>query len=242
MDYEHTSISRIGKQRTDNEDAVGIFEYDYGNLIVLCDGLGGNKAGEIASGLAVETVHNAFENSNEPDFLVRIKDSIIKANNSVFEQSSNNKDLSGMATTIEVLFLMDDNAYWGHVGDSRIYFSKNGKLKQLTKDHSLIQKLLDEGYLTVKQAENHPNRNIIMRALGDSEEIEVDLSKQKLNEKDDFKFFVCSDGVTSVISDNELQKFLTQENLDSITDGLSDLIEDRGAPDNYTFAIIKKKK
>ncbi len=241
MNYVHASISRIGKQRSDNEDTVGIFDYDYGKLIVLCDGLGGNKAGEIASSLAVDTVHNEFEKSNEPDYLVRIKDSIIKANNSVFEKSSNNQELNGMATTIEVLFLTEDTAYWGHVGDSRIYNLKNGKLKRLTKDHSLIQKLLDEGYLTVKQAENHPNKNIIMRALGDSEELDVDLSKQKLNTKDKNKFFICSDGVTSVISDDELQEFLKSDNLNSITDDLSDLIEERGAPDNYTFAIIKKK-
>lgn len=242
MDYEYTSISRIGLQRVDNEDSLGIFEYENGTLFVVCDGLGGNKAGEIASQLAVNIVHDSFENSTEEDYLVRIKNAIIKANNSVFEQSSNNKDLNGMATTIEVLFLIEDTAYWGHVGDSRIYNMKNGKLKQLTKDHSLVQKLLDEGYLTVKQAENHPNRNIIMRALGDSEELDVDLSKQKLNIIDDHKFFICTDGVTSVISDKELQDFLKEDELDLIVENLSAKIEERGAPDNFTFAIIKKKK
>lgn len=242
MKYVHTSVSKIGLQRLDNEDAVGVFECPNGLLVVVCDGLGGNKAGEVASQLTVNIVFNTFNESDESDYLVRIKNSIIKANRSVLEQSSVNKDLSGMATTVEVLFLTDDTAYWGHVGDSRIYNSKNGKLKQLTKDHSLVQKLLDEGYLTVKEAENHPNKNIIMRALGDSASLDIDLSKQKLNNKDDHKFFVCTDGVTSVITDNELEEFLKLDNIESVSQNLSQLIEERGAPDNYTFAFVKKKK
>ena len=241
MKYAHTSVSKIGLQRMDNEDAVGVFEYSNGLLVVVCDGLGGNKAGEIASQLAVKTVHDEFEHSSETDYLVRIKHAIIKANNSVFEQSAKNKELNGMATTVEVLFLTDDTAYWGHVGDSRIYNLKNGKLKQITKDHSLVQKLLDEGYLTVKEAENHPNKNIIMRALGDSDSLDIDLSKQKLNIKDNHKFFICTDGVTSVIPDSELENFLKFDDLDYITEKLSQLIEERGAPDNYSFAVIKKK-
>ena len=117
-------------------------------------------------------------------------------------------ELNGMATTVEVLFLNEDTAYWGHIGDSRIYNLKNNQLKQMTKDHSLVQKLVDEGYLTLREAEHHPNKNIIMRALGDNPLIEIDLSKQKLNPKDEHKFFICTDGVTAVVPDSELQDHL----------------------------------
>ena len=240
MKYLHTSISKIGLKRIDNEDALGILDCDEGLLVVVCDGLGGNRAGEIASRLTVETIQNIFKARTEPDYLAKIKDSIVEANRMVIEKSSKNTELNGMATTVEVLFIKNDTVYWGHVGDSRIYNLKNGKLKQVTKDHSLVQKLVDEGYLTLKEAENHPNKNIIMRALGDSYSIDVDLSKQKLNSKDDFKFFVCTDGVTTVITDSELQDILMQNDINSISHKLCKLIEERGAPDNYSFVIIYK--
>jgi protein phosphatase len=143
-----------------------------------------------------------------------------------------------MATTIEVLFLVENTAYYGHVGDSRMYYLQNGKLKQLTKDHSLVQKLIDEGFLTVDEAEHHPDRNIIMRALGDTSAIEIDLSKITLKSSDDSLFFLCTDGVTTVVKDNELEEILT--NYDFLKEKLSELINQRGAPDNYTFVCIKK--
>ncbi|MCL5028817.1 MAG: Stp1/IreP family PP2C-type Ser/Thr phosphatase [Bacteroidetes bacterium] len=240
MQYIHISLSKIGLKRLDNEDAFGIFNIEDGLLAIVCDGLGGNKAGEVASQLTVKTIADVFMQFQNIDFLERIKQAIVEANRTVHEKSSNEIEFNGMATTVEVLFLKDDTAYWGHVGDSRIYNLKNGKLKQLTKDHSLVQKLIDEGYLTLKEAENHPNKNIIMRALGDSHTIDIDLSKQKLNSKDEVKFFICTDGVTSVLSDSDIQEILRNKDPELISNKLSELIEERGAPDNYTFVLITK--
>jgi PPM family protein phosphatase len=240
MKFKHTFVSKIGLKRVDNEDSVGVFEVEDGLLAIVCDGLGGNKAGEVASKLTVETIHEVFKNMNQNDFLVRIQNSITEANNTVLEKSSNDVDLNGMATTAEVLFLKGDNAYWGHVGDSRIYNLRNGKLKQLTKDHSLVQKLVDEGYLTLKEAENHPNKNIIMRALGDKNAVDIDLSKLKISQRDDFKFFVCTDGVTAVLGDSDLQSLLKLKDINIIADKVCNLVEERGAPDNYTFVLISK--
>ncbi len=240
MKFKHTFVSKIGLKRIDNEDSVGVFEVEDGLLAIVCDGLGGNKAGEVASKLTVETIYDVFKNMNQNDFLVRIQNSITEANNTVLEKSSNDVDLNGMATTAEVLFLKGDNAYWGHVGDSRIYNLRNGKLKQLTKDHSLVQKLVDEGYLTLKEAENHPNKNIIMRALGDKNAVDIDLSKLKISQRDDFKFFVCTDGVTAVLGDSDLQSLLKLKDINIIADKVCNLVEERGAPDNYTFVLISK--
>jgi len=240
MKYIHLSLSKIGLKRLDNEDAVGVFEIDNGILAVLCDGLGGNKAGEVASQLTIETVRNIFSEDDNTDSLSKIKQAIIESNNAIIKNANADFDLKGMATTAEVLYLKDDTAFWGHIGDSRIYLLKNSKLKQLTKDHSLVQKLVDEGYLTMKEAENHPNKNIIMRALGDNDNIEIDLSKQKINAADDVKFFLCSDGVTTVIKDEELQNILSENDLESVSKTLADLIEERGAPDNFSFIIISK--
>ena len=240
MQYLHISLSKIGLKRLDNEDAFGIYNVEDGLLAIVCDGLGGNKAGEVASQLTVKTIEEVFKLNDKIEYLERIKQSIIEANRIVHEKSSNELEFNGMATTVEVLFIKDDTAYWGHVGDSRIYNLKNGKLKQLTKDHSLVQKLIDEGYLTLKEAENHPNKNIIMRALGDSHTIDIDLSKQKLNSKDEIKFFICTDGVTSVLSDIDIQDILRNRDSELISKKLSELIEERGAPDNYTFVLITK--
>jgi protein phosphatase len=181
-----------------------------------------------------------FTRLSDIDYLERIKLAISEANHLVLEKASKEASLNGMATTVEVLFLNEDTAYWGHIGDSRIYYLKNNKLKQMTKDHSLVQKLVDEGFLTLKEAENHPNKNIIMRALGDNHSIEIDLSKQKLNSKDEYRFFICTDGVTAVIPDPELQDYLKLKDINSIANKLSQVIVERGAPDNYTFVFIAR--
>ena len=239
MKFAYVKESRVGLKRINNEDAVGIFEADGGLLTIVCDGLGGNNAGEIASSLSVEVIYNSFRGSEEQDYLKRIKSSIEAANKSIKEESSRQDKYDGMATTAEILFIKDKTAYWGHVGDSRIYNLKNGKLKQLTKDHSLIQKLIDDGYLTLNQAETHPNKNIIMRALGDSDSVEIDLSKLKLVPSDNYKFLVCTDGVTNVIHNDELEKLLRNKDTENISRNLTSLIEKRGAPDNFSFVILE---
>jgi len=238
MDFTYVKESKVGMKRSNNEDAIGIFNVDGGLLAVVCDGLGGNKAGEIASNLCVKIIHENFKSSEEPDFLKKIKISIEDANAAIKEEAAKKIHLNGMATTVEVLFIKETTAYWGHVGDSRIYNLKNGKLKQLTKDHSLIQKLVDEGYLTLNEAESHPNKNIIMRAIGDSDSVEIDISKLKIIQAEDHKFFICTDGVSNVISDNELENILQEDDQDSISEKITKLVEKRGAPDNFSFVIL----
>ena len=238
MKFKYVTLTDVGLKRSDNEDSFGVFDVEDGLLVVVCDGLGGNKAGDVASKLAVQTIAKTFQNLSDTEYLERIKLSILEANKKVMEESNKDFDRKGMATTAETLFLKDDTAFWGHVGDSRIYYLKNNKLKQLSKDHSLIQKLIDEGYLTLKEAENHPNKNIIMRALGDSDNVEVDVSKMKINAADFGKFFICTDGVTTVVQNDELEKILNNDNVHYISEVIANLVEKRGAPDNYTFVII----
>src|SRR5512142_215236 len=121
MKYSHISISETGLRREENEDSFGVFELEDGLLTVLCDGLGGNKAGEVASSLSVETIYNSFIKSDKSDYLERINDAISAANRMIIEDSSSTPAFKGMATTVEVLYLNSANAYWGHIGDSRIY-------------------------------------------------------------------------------------------------------------------------
>ncbi len=238
MNFTYIKESKVGMKRTNNEDAIGIFEVDGGLLTIVCDGLGGNNAGEIASNLCIDIIYKNFRDSDEKDYLNKIKDSIETANRNIKEESAKKDSLDGMATTAEILFIKDKTVYWGHVGDSRIYNLKNGKLKQLTKDHSLVQKLIDDGYLTLNQAETHPNKNIIMRALGDTESVEIDLSKLKLIPSDKHKFLVCTDGVTNVINNAELEKLLQEEKPETISKSITKMIEKRGAPDNFSFVLL----
>jgi PPM family protein phosphatase len=238
MSFTYIQESKVGLKRTNNEDALGVFNVDGGILTIVCDGLGGNNAGEIASNLCVDAIKKNFINSDEPDYLKKIKFSIEEANKLILEESSKKNQFDGMATTAEVLFLKDKTAYWGHIGDSRIYDLINGKLKQLTKDHSLVQKLIDDGYLTLNQAETHPNKNIIMRALGDTDSIEIDLSKLRLAPSDKHKFFLCTDGVTNVVNQEELEKMLQVKDANLISQKLVSLVEERGAPDNFSFVLL----
>jgi protein phosphatase len=240
MNYEYLSVSEIGQKRRQNEDFVRIFNTELGLLIIICDGLGGGAFGGFASRLSVETIHKTFISSTETDLLKRIQSAIEKANKSVHEKSAGNLNYNGMATTCEVLILNGLNSTWGHIGDSRIYMFKNKKLKQLTKDHSLFQKLVDEGEMTLKELKNYPNKSIITKAIGDEELPKIDTSKIVLPQSGHFKFFLCTDGVTCIVTDAELEKILESSSISAASEKLKNLIEQRGAPDNYSFVIVSK--
>ncbi len=241
MNFKYTFISKVGLKRYENEDAIGVFKIEGGLLAIVCDGLGGKNAGEVASNLTLETIRTFFKDSVKADYLERIKYAVENANKLLHNRSANNVDLKGMSTTVEVMFLKNNTAFWGHIGDSRIYYLRNGKLKLLTKDHSVVQKLVDDGYLSISEAENHPNRNVITRAVGGTESIDIDLSKMKIYEGDDNTYFICTDGVTSEVRDYELENILNKDNVNEISQMLVDLIEARGARDNFSFVIIKNE-
>lgn len=236
VNYEFTS--QVGKARENNEDFLNVVETKDGLLAVLCDGLGGNNAGEIASKMCVETISGYFLESEEPDVLKKLRNAIKIANETIYNKAHEDKDLTNMSTTTEVVFLENNTFYWAHVGDSRIYNFKNGKIKQLTKDHSLVQKLMDEGQLSVAQAEFFPNKNVIMKAIGSSSEVIPDVSKVRYRNGDSKKIFMCSDGVHNVVSNEELGQILENNSLTVAKEELINLIEDRGSPDNYSFIIL----
>ena len=239
MDYTYTTISIVGFIRTENEDSLGVFKIDNGLLTIVCDGLGGNNAGEVASQLAVGIVYNHFKDSLKNNYLERIKSSVIEANKIIYNKATSDSDLKGMSTTVEIIFIKDNRAYWGHIGDSRIYIFVDDKLTQITKDHSFVQRLVDEGILSKEEADVHPNRNIITRALGDTIPVEVDLNIIDIHPQKEVFFFVCTDGVNGVIDNKELQEIFKLNDIDNISHKISNLVEERGAPDNFSFVLIK---
>ncbi|MFZ2323247.1 MAG: protein phosphatase 2C domain-containing protein [Ignavibacteriaceae bacterium] len=240
MGFKYIKFSSVGFEKKFNEDAVEVVEVDGGILAVLCDGVGGDYGGDMASKIAIKSATYFFTTSNSDDYLERIKYSLEESNNFVINHSASSEVLKSMATTIEMIFIKDNIAFWGHIGDSRIYHIRSGKIKQLTKDHSLVQKLLDEGFITHQQAANHPNKNVIMKALGDNPFVDPDISKIKLNEYEKNKFFVCSDGITNLVSNNELEEILNLPDMDEKKSQLIKLVKLRGAFDDYSFIYIEK--
>jgi serine/threonine protein phosphatase PrpC len=240
MGYKYIKFSNIGFEKKFNEDAVEVVELENELLAVLCDGVGGDYGGDMASKIAIKSSTYFFTTNNSSDYSERIKYALEESNNFVINHSESSELLKTMATTIEMLYLKDNLAFWGHIGDSRIYHLRSGKIKQVTKDHSLVQKLLDEGFITHQQAAHHPNKNIIMKALGDNAFVEPDISKIKLNEYEDNRFFICSDGISNLLSDNELEEILNFQDMEEKKNQIVNLVKLRGAPDDYSFIYIEK--
>jgi len=240
MGYNYVSITKKGSNKRSNEDSIGILELEDGILCIVCDGLGGGLAAGKASEICVKTIQTYFLESNKKNHLSRIRESIISANAELFGMSISSKKLKGMATTTDVFFFNNSTIIWGHIGDSRIYHLKNDKLYQLTKDHSLVQQMLDKGYISMKAASKHPNKNVIMSALGESLDVEIDSSKLILDTKADHRFMICSDGVNAVLGKKELEIILKENDLDKCINLLDKKIKSAGAPDDYSIIIIER--
>jgi PPM family protein phosphatase len=239
MGYKYLKFTNPGYEKKYNEDAVEVIETGDGVLAILCDGVGGDYGGDLAARIALKSALYFFTSSASTDYLERIKLTIEESNSFILNHSSNSTPLRGMATTFEIIFLKDNFVYWGHIGDSRIYHLKSKRLNQLTKDHSLVQKLLDEGFITHKQAENHPQKNVIVKALGNNENPEADLSKIRIGESDHNKFLLCSDGISNLISNKEIEELLNISDIMEIKKQFVSLTKQRGAVDDYSFIIIE---
>jgi len=240
MGYKYLKLISAGAQKKYNEDAVEILETGDGLLAVLCDGVGGDYGGDLAAKIALKSALYFFTTSEVQDYLERIKLTIDESNNFILNHSSGSLPLKNMATTFEIFFYKDSFVYWGHIGDSRIYNLRSKRLNQITKDHSLVQKLLDEGYITHKQAETHPQKNVIVKALGDNSTVEPDISKIKVNDFEKNKFFICSDGVSNLITQKELEEILNRTDHEEMKTELVKIVKLRGAVDDYSFIIIEK--
>ena len=242
MGLKYTRFTSPGNDKKFNEDAVETVEIDGGLLAVLCDGVGGDRGGELAARIALKSAIYFFTSFENDDYLKKIKQAIVESNSFVLNHSLTNQPSKNMATTMELFFLKDNIVYWGHIGDSRIYHYKLKRINQITNDHSLVQKLLDEGFITHKQAANHPQKNVIVKALGDNANVEPDISKIRMDENDGNRFFICSDGVSNLISNSEIEDILSNSDIEEIKVKLVKMIKLRGAYDDYSFIIVDVSK
>ena len=235
--------SDIGRERKTNEDFYYVSKpEDKIRLFILADGMGGYNGGEIASKLAVQTAKNYIENNFKD--IEKDKDSIIQllgssmeyANMVVYEKSKETPELQGMGTTLEICLIYNNKAYIGHVGDSRIYRVRKQFIRKLTQDHSYVQKLVKEGTITKEQAEHHPQKNMLMKALGCNAFVEPDVMVKGFL-KDDI-IIMCSDGLSNLV-DQETIYEMASKNIEQGTKDLVQLAKDRGGYDNITVVIIK---
>jgi len=209
---------------------------------IIADGMGGHSAGEIASKMAVEYISKKIK-ENEKNFTKDnisqyLQNIIKKVNDIIYEKSNAPGPFSGMGTTLIIAIFISDNLYMGHVGDSRIYVIRDEKIEQLTTDHSYVEELVKNGSLSRVEAEKHPKKNIITRAIGCFEDVEADICTYNI-QKDDI-FILCTDGLTNMLADDKILDIIKKDN-DPQTSCV-ELIEQanrNGGDDNITVVIIR---
>ena len=229
---EHAGRTDVGRQRSANEDDFVLAP----PFFAVADGMGGAKAGEVASSMATD-VFEGERDSDEPAEaqLARI---LREANRRIYDLAVADESHRGMGTTLTAAKVTGDEISLGHVGDSRAYRMREGALEQLTKDHSLVAELERSGQITAEAAEHHPQRSIITRALGPEPDVEVDT--YTLTGRDGDLFLLCSDGLTSMISDEEIGAILrSAESLDGAADTLVRAANQSGGKDNITVVLFR---
>ncbi|MDP2304588.1 MAG: Stp1/IreP family PP2C-type Ser/Thr phosphatase [Myxococcota bacterium] len=241
-------ITDVGVKRTNNEDNYLI--NDELNLFVVCDGMGGHAGGEFASAIAVNTVEEVLSDlETSPEIEAareegavevmreRLRYAIRLAGKRIFEKANAEPEYRGMGTTCLVLLVDGSNAFVAHVGDSRGYIVREGRIEQLTEDHSLVNERIRAGLLTPEQARHHKLKNIITRSLGYTEDVEIDIQVRALRRGD--RFLLCSDGLSNLVEPAELGEAVRSMNPQEAARHLVQLACARGGDDNITAVITR---
>lgn len=238
------NYSGVGRVREKNEDYFGSFLLAKGHLFVVCDGMGGHKGGQRASQLAVETIRQYVESTVELEPTVFLRRAVEKANEAVFIESRLNEGLQGMGTTCVIMLVRPGpkpEGWIAHVGDSRMYRLRRGKITRLTKDHSKVQKMVDMGILSQKEAAEHPQKNVITKAIGIEQNVYPDVKQIDIFRND--RYILCTDGVTDLLTDSDLELFAEREKEPQrLAESIVSLSDERGGYDNATIQVIDIRK
>ncbi|MFP6581258.1 MAG: Stp1/IreP family PP2C-type Ser/Thr phosphatase [Candidatus Hydrogenedentota bacterium] len=238
-------LSDIGRKREHNEDSCVLcvpndddLRQRLGMVVAVADGMGGASAGEHASHLALTSFISQYYGAQKGTSIpVALESAIKQANQTVFQEASDNPEYDGMGTTLSSLVLHGDNAYVGQVGDSRVYKQKPGQeLIQITQDHSLVWEQLQAGIISEEEAKNHSMRNLITRAVGIKPDVEVDLFSMKISGGD--VLLICSDGLSGLIDDPVIHDGINRDSLQATNRVLVGKALDAGGTDNVTIATV----
>jgi serine/threonine protein phosphatase PrpC len=251
MRISYQAISDVGRKRKGNEDHF-LVNPDQ-RLFVVADGMGGHAAGEVASRIAVDAIDEFVANTrdgeplaltsgvearvaSEPD---RIRKAIVYSNGMVFDATRERSEYEGMATTVAAVLVEGATAHLAHVGDSRVYLLRGATMKQMTRDHSWVNEQVESGILTNEQARIHPLRNVVTRALGGHADLAVDVSSLEVRAGD--ILLLCSDGLTTMVTDDEIASILQVESGDLAESArrLVDAANESGGEDNVTVVLVQ---
>jgi len=255
MKITSCGITDIGRKRQRNEDSYLV--NDKLHLYIVADGMGGHAGGEFASKIAVSTVEEILKgedrkkaNLPEKTYLdtqakikgdkakqEHLKDAIARAGSMIVRRAAEEPELRGMGTTSTVVLFMQGKAFVAHVGDSRCYCVRGNKITQITEDHSLVHEQLKSGLITQEEAKTHQLKNIITRSVGVQEDVEVDTVVWKVENED--KYILCSDGLSNMVSDLEIEKIVSQNEPEEAGRLLVEKANQRGGDDNITLIILK---
>ncbi len=241
------ACSDVGAARDENQDALYYYEDNEIPIYIVADGMGGHRNGHFASNLAVSVISEFYHSNYDklisekmhiPQFL---RESINAANEKIFKAAEEDEEEGSMGTTIVVLLIKDNEAFVGHVGDSRAYIHNGKDLIKVTKDHSLVEALLSSGSITEDEAKVHPQRNLITRAVGTAEEVDVEIKSLDV-EKGDY-ILMSTDGLHGVLQDSyiceKIDKSENNSSMDKLCTEMIDEVNELGGPDNITVLITK---
>lgn len=233
----------IGLQRSENQDNYRAGRCSDGAVWgAVCDGMGGTRGGRLASGLACAVMERVMETGLErrggaPAERALLSGALEQANRVVYEKACETPDLEGMGTTAVCVLVRGGMAHYAHVGDSRLYLYRNGRLHQLTKDHSMVQELVEQGRLTEEEAEKHPRKNLITRALGVGEELQPDFGTKEVSPRD--ILLLCSDGLSNCVQVGEMEQILSHTAFFDTAHTLVTQALRGGGYDNITVLLIQ---
>ncbi len=234
------SATDVGRKRKINQDSIFASDQPVGNLpnlYIVADGMGGHNAGDFASRFAVNTVREAIAASDEVNPVKLISEAIRLANKGIIEEAKEHEEMYGMGTTIVVATVIGQYLYTANVGDSRLYLF-DGELKQITKDHSLVEEMVRLGEISEADARMHPDKNIITRALGAAPEVDVDFFDDQI--APDSTILMCSDGLSNMVDDQEIRLIISrQATVEEKTETLIETANENGGKDNIAVIIIR---
>lgn len=236
----------IGKSRTVNQDAyMARLLDDTAAFAVVCDGMGGANAGNVASSKAAKAVYEYVmrswqEGMSDSQIKKLLCSAVMSANVEIYDSSQADEELKGMGTTVVAVIMINNVAHIVHVGDSRAYLVSNDTLSQITTDHSMVQKMIESGQLTADEARLHPKKNVITRALGVAEDVNIDYNEISCS-KDDM-LLICTDGLSNMVESNDILRVVSENKTENIAAALVSEANNNGGSDNITTVIISNKK
>jgi protein phosphatase len=244
LNKHNTQIGRktdVGKVRTANEDCLGELSIKGGHLLIVADGMGGYRGGAVASHLVVETIEEYFRDAEITDPRVALRETIYLANERIYLRGKQDEDLSRMGSTCVLALIYHGKLYIAHVGDSRIYLSRDrGRLQKLTRDHTVVQHFVDVGLLSEEEAEDHPDSHILSRALGPRAHVEPEVREEAISLQKGDRILLCSDGLTKMVNEKNLSNFMALDLMpQQIAERLVDIANQNGGEDNITVLIFE---